>query len=130
MFPELRIGRDYFEDLTYDRINIAKTLLQLSGARYLDDVRIPPEIPCNVYVGLQDNLLNMHTEEGRKAYHQRILSMIPHAHIVEGNYDHYGQGPEHNTGISSLTDDMAASEKHAIPAPHFATVEQPRRVPR
>ena len=34
LFPELRIGRDFFEELPYHRVRIPETLRQLAKARY------------------------------------------------------------------------------------------------
>jgi hypothetical protein len=130
LFPELRIGRDYFEDLHYPCTNIQKTLNQLAHAHYLDNISIPPDIPCNIYYGRMDNLLDLHLEEGRRAYRERVLSLIPHANVVEGEYDHYGQGPGHNDVINGLAGDIARADHRVIPAHHLSHTREFRKIPR
>jgi hypothetical protein len=114
VFPELRVGRDYFEELDYDRADIPRTLLQLSRARYLDGVAFPPEIPCNFFAGRNDQLLGLHTEAGRKAYRAQVLSLIPHAELHEMEFDHYGRGPDHRAVIERLGDLFEKSERRMV----------------
>ena len=66
LFPELRVGRDYFEELQYSRVDIPRTLLQLSRARYLQKATVPPEVPCHFFYGRNDDVMSLHTPEGRE----------------------------------------------------------------
>jgi hypothetical protein len=114
VFPELRVGRDSFEELHYDRADIARTLVQLSRARYLDEVDFPPEISCNFFAGRNDHLLGLHTEEGRAAYRDQVLSLIPHAELHEMDIDHYGRGPDHRAVIERLGDLFERCEQRMV----------------
>jgi hypothetical protein len=44
LFPELRVGWDGFEELRYDRVHLARTIVQLAQARYLDRVSVPARV--------------------------------------------------------------------------------------
>lgn len=115
LFPELRIGRDYFEELAYENVNIPNTLSQLLRARYLDDVHVPPEIPCNFFFGRNDDVLSLHTPGGRQSYCDHARELIPHAVLHEREIDHYGQGPDHDPVIEQLVDLFEQSESRAVP---------------
>jgi hypothetical protein len=130
LFPELRIGRDFFEEIQYDRVRIPETLHQLSQARYLDGVSIPPEIPCNVFFGRNDDTLGTQTVEGRDAYRDRVLSLIPHAVLHEREFDHFGRGLEHDAVIEHLSDIFEQHDSSPIPAPHIDELARIRRIPR
>ena len=115
LFPQLRIGRDYFEELVYDRVDIPHTLKQLLEARYLQGVHVPSEIPCNFFYGCNDDVLSIDTPQGRESYCRDALAMIPHAVLHEREIDHYGQGPDHDAVIEQLSDLFEESESRAVP---------------
>lgn len=106
LFPELRVGRDFFEELSYERVNIRRTLAQLSDARYLDDVVVPPEVSCNVVYGRRDNIMAIETDAGRAGYRQQAQTLMPHAVFREWDVDHYGFGPDREALIQGLGDFM------------------------
>ena len=116
LFPQLRVGASSFEELQYERVNIPETLLQLSRARYLDDIHVPPEIPCSVFCGRNDEILGLNTLEGRQAYRDRVLSLVPHASLYERAFDHFGRGPEHDRVIDHVGDIFEQSDAPRIPA--------------
>jgi hypothetical protein len=128
LFPELRVDWDHFEELHYGRVDIPRTLRQLSQARYLDGVQVPPEIPCNFYMGRHDDSLSLHTVEGREAYKRHILSLIPHATLYEGEFDHFGRGIEHDAVIDHLSDLFARFDRATVPAHHLHKIAQLRSV--
>jgi len=130
LFPELRVGRDYFEEVQYERVNIPQTLLQLSRASYLDGISVPPDIPCNVFFGRNDDTLSTQTIEGREAYRNRVLSLIPHARLHEREFDHFGRGLEHDAVIEHLSDIFEEHDRSAIPSPHLDEIARLRRIPR
>jgi hypothetical protein len=130
LFPELRIGRDFFEEIQYDRVKIPQTLLQLSQASYLDGFAVPPEIPCNVFFGRNDDTLATETVEGREAYRQRVLSLIPHAELHEREFDHFGRGVDHDDVIEHLSDIFERHDGTAVPPPHIDEMTRIRRIPR
>jgi len=115
LFPELRVGRDYFEELQYDRADVPRTLLQLSRARYFDGLAFPSDIPCRLFFGRNDNVLGLHTEAGRQAYRDHVLSLIPHAEFREMEFDHYGRGPDHEPVLQRLGDLFEECERRAGP---------------
>jgi hypothetical protein len=49
LFNHLRVGKDFFEQLRYDRTNIPLTIMQLANAAYLKGMHVPPEIPHDVF---------------------------------------------------------------------------------
>jgi hypothetical protein len=104
LFPQLSVGANHFEELQYDRADIPNTLLQLSRACYLDGLALPPEIPCHCFFGRSDDLMGLHTQQGREAYRSRVLSLIPHAEFHECEVDHFGRGPDHERVIETLGD--------------------------
>ncbi len=116
LFPQLRVGSDFFEELQYARVNIPETLLQLSQARYLDGVNVPPEIPCNVFCGRSDAVLGLDSRGGCAAYRDRVLSLVPHAALHERRFDHFGRGPEHDRVIDHLSDIFERYDEPGIPA--------------
>jgi hypothetical protein len=109
-FPELRVGADRFEELHYDRVDIANTILQLAHAGYLDNVSVPPDIPCTFFVGRQDQLLGLDTESGRAAYRVRLFSIVSNAEIRECEFDHFGRGPDHDTTLNAIGELFEKSE--------------------
>ncbi len=115
LFPELRVEHDYFEELRYEHVDIPRTLLQLSRARYLDGLAVPPDVPCNFFFGRNDDVLSLHTREGRKAYQEHVLSLIPHAQLYEAEIDHFGRGPDHDPVIDKLGDLFEECEARAVP---------------
>lgn len=124
LFPELRIGWDYFEELKYDRVNIPRTLLQLAEARYLKGMTVPPEVPCNFYMGRLDDSLSLETVEGREAYKRHVLSLVPHATLHEGEFDHFGRGPDHDDVIDHLSDLFEQFDRSPIASHHFRAIAQ------
>jgi hypothetical protein len=128
LFPELRVEWDCFEDLQYSRVNIPRTLRQLSQARYLDGVTVPREIPCNFYMGRHDGTLSLQTVEGRKAYKRRVLSLVPHATLYEGGFDHFGRGVDHDAVIDHLSDLFERSDRSGVPPRHLHRIAQLRSV--
>jgi len=115
LFPELRVGRDYFEELHYDRADVPQTLLQLSRARYFDGLAFPAEIPCRLFFGRNDDVLGLDTEAGRRTYRDHVLSLIPHAELHEMEFDHFGRGPDHEPVLQRLGDLFEECEKRAVP---------------
>lgn len=119
LFPEQRVERDRFEELHYDRVNIPRTLLQLSGVRYLEGAVVPPDIPCNFFYGRHDELLSLRTAEGREAYCNHVRSLIPHAVLWERELDHFGRGPDHDPVIETLSDIFERYDRHRVPPHHL-----------
>jgi len=115
VFPELEVERDRFEELSYGRADVPGTILQLAQARYLDDVTIPPEIPCNVYYGWHDDVMSLDTDEGQEAYRSRVSSLIPHANVQGWDIDHFGRGPGHDPVIDRLADKFEEAEQRVVP---------------
>lgn len=115
LFPELDVGRDYFEELAYARADVPRTVLQLSRARYLDGLAVPPDVPCNFFFGRNDDVLGLDTPEGRAAYRRHVLSLVPHAALHECEIDHFGRGPDHDPVIDRLADLFEESEARAVP---------------
>jgi hypothetical protein len=114
LFPELRVGRDYFEELQYARADVAQSVLQLARARYFDELAVPPAIPCRFFFGRNDDALGLRTRERREAYRSHILSLIPHAEIREMEFDHFGRGPDHEAVLEQLADFFEESERRAV----------------
>ena len=127
LFPGLRVGEDYFEELQYERVNIPQTLLQLSQARYLDGVRVPADMPCNIFLGRNDDVLSAHTPEGREAYRNRVLSLIPQAVVHVRDFDHFGRGAEHDAVIEHLADIFERHDGAPVPPHHLHAVGQAER---
>jgi hypothetical protein len=119
LFPELQVGRDYFEEIHYDRVKVPQTLRQLSEARYLDGMTIPPEMPCNFFLGRNDKDMALQTTEGREDYKKHVLSLIPHATLHEHEFDHFGRGVEHDAVIDQLSDIFEQYDSAAVPSHHF-----------
>jgi hypothetical protein len=114
LFPGLRVGWDYFEELQYDRVDVRSTILQLLRARYLDSIAIPAKLPCKVVYGRNDKILLLQSPEGRGAYRTHALSLMPHAAFREWEVDHFGQGPEREALIEDLGDFAEQSEARAV----------------
>jgi hypothetical protein len=110
-FPELQIGRDYFEDLCYDRADIARSILQLAHARYLDNVSLPPEVPCSCFFGRRDDLFGLDTPDGRRTYCEQVRTIAPHAQLYEMDFDHYGRGRDHAATLARVSDLFEQWEK-------------------
>ena len=104
MFPQLRVGEDYFEELQYARTDIPNSLRQLSRADHLAGLDVPREIPCHFFFGHHDNLFALDTPEGRTAYRNYIQSLIPHAQVQGADIDHFGFGPEHDALVQRVGD--------------------------
>ena len=117
MFPDLRVTWDSFEELSYDRTDIEQTLLQFLRARYFDGVLMPSSIPCRVFAGHRDDVLNLHTPEGRKRYESDIRALIPHAVVQYGDTDHFGRGPDRDPIIETMAEFCEQSETSGIHVP-------------
>ena len=104
LFPELRIQYDRFEELSYDRADVAATLRQFLESRYLEGVKVPAWMPCHFFYGHNDELLSVDTAAGSESYRKHVLSLVPHAVIDGYDIDHYGRGPEHEVLMSRLGD--------------------------
>ncbi|MBN2021603.1 MAG: hypothetical protein JW809_02310 [Pirellulales bacterium] len=115
LFPTLRVGRDFFEELQYHRVEIPQTLLQLAQARYLEGMSVPPSIPCNFFFGRHDDVLGLNVPEGRDDYRRRASAMIPHAVLHECEIDHFGIGTDHDPVIEKLADLFEEAEVRAVP---------------
>ena len=113
LFPKLRVGHDNFEELQYGRVDMRNTILQLLNATYLDSVCIPPDLPCNVIYGRNDDVMSLHTPAGQKDYRERVSSLIPHAEIHEMDIDHFGYGPERAAMFERVGDFIETSESRA-----------------
>lgn len=124
LFPDINIGIDYFEELAYDKVNIPRTLLQLLHAQYLKGVEVPPEIPCNFFFGRNDDIMFLTTLEGRETYRRDALSLIPHASLYEGEFDHYGHGPDHDRVIDKIADLFEETESRAAPLTMKLTMKE------
>jgi hypothetical protein len=114
LFPKLRVGHDHFEELQYDRADMRKMLLQLLHATYLDSICIPPELPCNVVYGRDDDVMGLHTPAGREEYRKRVLALIPHAEFHEMDVDHFARGSEQAATFSRVADCMEDAEARAV----------------
>lgn len=123
LFPELDVGRDHFEELAYERVDIPRTLLQLARARYLDGLAVPAHVPCNFFFGRNDDVLLLDAVQGREAYRRHVLSLIPHAQLHECEIDHFGRGPDHDPVIDKLSDLFEQCESRMVPMPVGQTYE-------
>jgi hypothetical protein len=124
------VGWDYFEELRYDRADIATTLLQFAQARYLEGRTVPPDVPCRFFFGRNDELLALDTEPGRQAYRDHVVSLIPHAELCGLQLDHFGRGPDHDPVIQRLGDFFEESEAQAVspvPTGKFGTPQDADR---
>jgi hypothetical protein len=130
LFPELQVGRDCFEELPYQRVNIPQTLRQFSQARYLDGVAVPAEVPCSFFLGRNDDSLSLHTVEERESYKSHILSIVPHATLHEHEFDHFGRGADHDAVIEQLGDLFEQYDTSTVPPHHLHRILRFRSVPR
>jgi hypothetical protein len=119
VFKILDVGRDYFEELDYSRVRIQPTLAQLLAARYLQEVKIPASIPCNVFMGRKDFIMRFDAAEGREEYANHVRSMIPHAEFFDRDFDHFGRGVEHDMVIDHVSDIFERYDSAPVPPPHF-----------
>jgi hypothetical protein len=125
MFPELRVTWDSFEELSYDRADLGQTLLQFMRARYLHGITVPSSIPCHLFLGHRDEMMNLHTPQGREVYENNVRMLIPHAVPHYYDIDHFGRGPGREPLIEVMADVCEQSETplaHMHPArgtPHF-----------
>ncbi len=122
MFPELRVERDRFEELQYDRVDMAQTLRQFSHASYLDGATVPSWIPCHFYYGRNDELMSLDSTAGRRAYEGHVRSLIPHAELHECEVDHFGRGPDRDWLINSVGDTCEQYDRVSIPLYNFGEV--------
>ena len=134
LMPDLRVGLDYFEELKYKRVKSRQTLLQFARDDQLDEVNVPPWIPCTAYIGLQDELLFSSEPAERETYKNYVLSVVPHATVRESEVDHYGRGPDHDPVIECVGDAFERSDPSRIPPHHMKSSvghsAKPRSVPR
>jgi hypothetical protein len=119
LFPELNIGRDHFEELRYDRANIQPTLRQLLESKYLEGVKIPSYIPCNVFMGVHDELMGMTTPKGRYAYADHVKTIVPHAEFHDCDIDHFGRGSDHDAVTDRLGEIFARYDSAPVPPSHL-----------
>jgi len=129
MISELNVGLDYFEELRYDRSDMVSTLLQFSQSRYLDGVAVPSWLPCYFFYGRNDELMSLHLPEGREAYREQVLSLMPHAELCEAELDHFGRGTDHDRIMERLGDIFQQHDNAPIPVPHFRQTAQDRTIP-
>ncbi len=111
MFPELRITPESFEDLAYDRTDLESTLYQFLTARYFHRVSVPARIPCHLFLGVRDDMMHLHTDEGREIYENRVRELIPHAVPHYYDIDHFGRGPGREPLIEVMADVCEESEQ-------------------
>jgi hypothetical protein len=104
LFPELRVDRNCFEELSYDRTDVTRSLQQFVQARYLDGVQVPARLPCHFFYGRNDELLAVHTPAGQEAYRNHIFSVIPHAKLAAYDIDHFGRGPDRDVVVERVGD--------------------------
>lgn len=130
LFPKLRVGQDHFEELHYDRVDMRNTITQLLHNSYLDSVCIPPELPCNVIYGRNDDVMSLHIPEGREDYRKNVLSMIPHAEVHEMEIDHFGYGPERAAMFERVGDFIEKLEARAVNLADMTMPGQPHDVRR
>ncbi len=109
LFPDLRVTRDSFEDLAFDRVDMRDTVVQFAGMRPLEGVAVPEGVPCLYFYGIRDGLMGLDTPLGRLAYESRIGEIVPHAETRAMDIDHFGRGPDHGMVIEQLCDHM---ERH------------------
>jgi hypothetical protein len=129
LFPELRIGLDYFEELRYERADIHHTLLQLSESHFFEGIRVSPGIPCNIFMGLDDEVMGLKTADGRRAYVERVRSLVPHAVFHEHEIDHFGRGVDHDVVTARLADIFERYDASPVAPPHGSFALR-RRVPK
>ena len=121
MFPELRVTWDSFEELSYDRADLEQTLLQFMRARYLHGITVLSSIPCHLFLGHRDEMMNFHTPQGREIYENNIRALIPHAGPHYYDIDHFGRGPGREPLIEVMAEVCEQSETplaHVLPAWH------------
>ncbi len=113
MFPELKVTREAFEELSYERTDLQSTLLQFMRARYFDGVGVPRSIPCHLFVGERDGIMGLHTPQGRRQYEKDVRKVIPHAVTHYYDIDHFGRGPGREPLIEVMADVCEQSEASA-----------------
>jgi hypothetical protein len=112
IFPQLKVGDDYFEELQYGRVDIPSSLRQLTHATSLAALDVPGNIPCNFFFGHNDNFFSLDTPHGRDAYGNHIRSLIPHAQVCGADIDHFGFGPEHEALVQKVGDLFEQHDGH------------------
>lgn len=120
--PDFDIGVDYFEQLRYERMKMTETFLQFARDGYIDDVYVPPEIPCNLFLGTNDEMLSHQTVEGREKYKRGFSEHVPHAVYHEHEFDHFGRGVEHDVVMDLIADLFDRYDSTPIPPHHMDRV--------
>jgi hypothetical protein len=111
LFPELRVSRDAFEELAFDRVDMRDTVVQFARMRPLAGVAVPGDLPCLYFYGVRDGLMGLDTPLGRLAYENRIGEIVPHAETRPMDIDHFGRGPDHGKVIEQLCDHMESHDR-------------------
>ncbi|MBN1394906.1 MAG: hypothetical protein JW959_07775 [Pirellulales bacterium] len=114
VFPELKVTRESFEELSYERLDLESTLLQFLQSRYFDNVGVPRSIPCHLFVGLRDTFMKLDTREGRQRYERQVRKIIPHAVVHYYDIDHFGRGPGREPLIEVMADVCEQSETSSV----------------
>ena len=130
MFPELHVTSDSFEELSYDRTNLETLLLQFLQARYLEGVKVPLSIPCHLFLGQRDEMMRLHTPQGREDYESSIRELIPHAAPHYYDIDHFGRGPGREPLIEVMAQICEQSEASSAPPVPANCPASCRRLPR
>jgi len=118
LMPDLRVELDYFEELKYERVNKRQALLQFCQSDYLDGVEVPPWMPCTAYIGHQDELLYAGGPADPESYKDYVLSVVPHASVLEFEMDHYGRGPDRDTVVQCVGDAFERFDTSPVPPRH------------
>ncbi len=104
VFPTLRVGKNYFEELNYARTDIKETLLQTRLLNPLSKLNVPKELSSHFFFGLRDNVLGLVNPIERDKYFQCVKKIMPSAEIYTADIDHFGRGPDHDKVIDKLCD--------------------------
>ena len=111
LFPDLRVSRDSFEELAFDRVDMRDTVVQFARMRPLEGVAVPGDLPCLYFYGERDGLMGLDSPLGRLAYENRIDEIVPHAETRARDIDHFGRGPDHGRVIEQLCDHMELHDR-------------------
>ncbi len=114
LFPELRITHDSFEELQYSRVDHIATLRQFHTFDPLKGIRVPEEVPCLFYYGVNDDLMELTTPEGRARYTSQIKALVPQAEIRWGNFDHFGRGADRDRVLQRFCDFFEMNEHTGV----------------